>query len=142
MTTTGIDLDGKSQLMLDFLEVKEQTNDYRTNILDLLQNDNEQSEIVHYNEIVQYLNQYTMLTEHSLQRQEEQIQTIQELNTWKCNFEEQMYLEKSRMNSLENDCVSFEKRISNLQQEVYQGEQDLKNSQEELRVANEAIRNY
>lgn len=68
---TGIDLEGKSQLMIDFLEVREQTNDYKTNILELLENDNQQQEIVHYNEIVQYLNQYSSLTDHSLQRQEE-----------------------------------------------------------------------
>lgn len=40
--TTGIDLEGKSQLMIDFLEVREQTNDYRTNILELLESDNQQ----------------------------------------------------------------------------------------------------
>ena len=68
MTSTTIDLEGKSQLMIDFLEVREQTNDYRTNILELLENDNKENEILHYNEILQYLNQYTMLTEHSLQR--------------------------------------------------------------------------
>ena len=54
--TDCIGLDGKSQLMLDFLEVKEQTNDYRNNILELLENDNGNSEILHYNEIVQCLN--------------------------------------------------------------------------------------
>ena len=70
---------------------------------------------MHYNEIVQYLNQYSSLTEHSLQRQEEAIHTIQELNSWKCVFEENMNLEKTRMNSLENDCQSYEKRIKNLE---------------------------
>ena len=74
--------------MIDFIEVREQTNDYRTNILELLESDNKESEILHFNEIIQYLNQYTILTEHSLQRQEEQIETIQELNGWKCAFEE------------------------------------------------------
>ena len=54
--------------MIDYLEVREQTNDYRTNILELLENDNKESEILHYNEILQYLNHYTMLTEHSLER--------------------------------------------------------------------------
>ena len=53
-----------------------------------------------------------------------------------------MNQEKTRMNSLENDCNSYEKRIKNLEQEVQQGEQDLKNSQDQLRIANEAIRNY
>lgn len=56
MTSTAIDLEGKSQLMIDFLEVREQTNDYRTNILELLENDNKETEIQHYNEILQYLN--------------------------------------------------------------------------------------
>ena len=88
MSSTGFDLEGKSQLMIDFIEVKEQTNDYRTNILELLENDHSQTEIVHYNEIIQYLNNYSMLTEHSLQRQEKQIKTIQELNSWKAVFEE------------------------------------------------------
>lgn len=55
-STNGIDLEGKSQLMIDFIEVKEQTNDYRTNILELLENDNRESEILHFNEIIQYLN--------------------------------------------------------------------------------------
>ena len=54
--TDCIGLDGKSQLMLDFLEVKEQTNDYRSNILELLEHDNTNCEIAHYNEIVQCLN--------------------------------------------------------------------------------------
>ena len=54
--------------MIDFLEIKEQTNDYRTNILELLENDNKDDQIEHYSQIVQYLNQYGMLTEHSLQR--------------------------------------------------------------------------
>ena len=66
-----------------------------------------------------------MLTEHSLQRQEEQIQTIQELNGWKCVFEEQMNLEKLRMNSLENDCQNYEKRIQNMNQELLSGEKEL-----------------
>ena len=57
--------------MIDFLEIKEQTNDYRTNILELLENDNKDSQIEHYSQMVQYLNQYGMLTEHALQRMEE-----------------------------------------------------------------------
>ena len=56
MSSTGIDLEGKSQLMIDFLEVREQTNDYRQNILELLEHDSKEAEILHYNEIVQYLN--------------------------------------------------------------------------------------
>ena len=53
-----------------------------------------------------------------------------------------MNLEKTRMNSLENDCHSYEKRIKNLEQEVAHAEQDLNDTQDKLRVANEAIRNY
>ena len=87
--------------MIDFLEVKEQTEDYRINILELLENDNREKEIPHYNQIIQYLNQYAQLSEHSLQRQEEQIQTIQELNNWKSAFEEEMNLDKIRIGSLE-----------------------------------------
>lgn len=66
--TDCIGLDGKSQLMLDYLEVKEQTDQYRANILELLENDNSNSEIAHYNEIVAFLNQYGILTQHSLER--------------------------------------------------------------------------
>ena len=66
--TDCIGLDGKSQLMLDFLEVREQTNDYKCNILELLEHDNTNGEIAHFNEIVQCLNQYSMLTGHSLER--------------------------------------------------------------------------
>ena len=142
MDSTGIDLEGKSQLMIDFLEVREQTNEYKANILELLESDNQKAEIVHFNEIVQCLNSYSSLTEHSLQRQEEQIQTIQELNSWKGVLEENMNLEKTRMNSLEHDCHSYEKRIKNLEQEVAQAEQELNDTQDKLRIANEAIRNY
>lgn len=54
--TDCVGLDGKSQLMIDFLEVKEQTSDYRNNILELLENDNSTNGLAHYNEIVQCLN--------------------------------------------------------------------------------------
>jgi len=33
----GYDLEGKSQLMIDFIEVREQISDYRTNLLAMLE---------------------------------------------------------------------------------------------------------
>jgi len=33
----GFDLEGKSQLMIDFIEVREQISDYRTNLLAMLE---------------------------------------------------------------------------------------------------------
>lgn len=50
--------------------------------------------------------------------------------------------DKTRLDSLENDCHNYEKRVLNLKQEVQQGEQMLKECQEELRLANESVRNY
>ena len=50
--------------------------------------------------------------------------------------------DKTRLDSLENDCHNYEKRIQSLKQEVKQGEQLLKECNEELSIANEAVRNY
>ena len=50
--------------------------------------------------------------------------------------------DKTRLDSLENDCHNYEKRIQSLKQEVHQGEQLLKECNEELSIANDAVRNY
>ena len=54
--TDSVGLDGKSQLMIDFMEVKEQTSEYRNNILELLESDHASNGLANYNEIVQCLN--------------------------------------------------------------------------------------
>ena len=78
-------------------------------MVELLENDRTNGELLHYNEIVQNLNNYGMLMEHLLQKSEQQIEAIQELNGWKCVFEEQVNKDKMIVHSLENDATTYKK---------------------------------
>ena len=80
---------------------------YSDNILEMIKSDHQTCEMEHYNQIVQCLSQFTMLSDVMLKNQEQQMNQIQQINGIKYELEQQVNNDKMVITELESDATRF-----------------------------------